>query len=73
MRGELNLIHLAKIMGTSVRELEDTYVRSLGRTNEHVRDLFDEYDAAFGGRLGAETAQTPYAPQRTLLKPSRTT
>jgi hypothetical protein len=32
-------------MGTSVRELEDTYFRWLSRTDEPVRTLLDEYDA----------------------------
>lgn len=45
----MSLILLARIMGTSVRELEDTYFRWLERTDEHVRGLLDEYDAtAFG-------------------------
>jgi hypothetical protein len=31
-------------MGTSVRELEDTYFRWLVRTDDHLRELFDMYD-----------------------------
>ena len=44
--GRLSLIHLATIMGTSVRELEDTYFRWLSRTDDQVRTFLDEYDAA---------------------------
>jgi integrase len=43
--GRLSLVHLATIMGTSVRELEDTYFRWLSRTDEQVRVVLDEYDA----------------------------
>jgi hypothetical protein len=32
-------------MGTSVRELEDTYFRWLTRTDEQVRTFLDAYDA----------------------------
>jgi integrase len=46
--GRLSLIHLARVMGTSVRELEDTYFRWLTRTDEQVRTLLDEYDEAIG-------------------------
>ena len=42
----MSLILLARIMGTSVRELEDTYFRWLERTDSQVRGLLDEYDAA---------------------------
>jgi hypothetical protein len=38
----------ARIMGTSVRELEDTYFRWMDRTDAQVRGLLDEYDAAAG-------------------------
>jgi len=33
-------------MGTSVRELEDTYLRWLKRTDEQLRAAFDAYDEA---------------------------
>ncbi len=46
IEGGMSLILLARIMGTSVRELEDTYFRWLERTDEQVRGLLDEYDAA---------------------------
>lgn len=45
----MSLMHLARIMGTSVRELEDTYFRWLSRTDEQVRGLLDEYDVAARG------------------------
>jgi integrase len=35
---------LATIMGTSIRELEDTYFRWLTRTDEQLRAALDEYD-----------------------------
>ena len=41
---------LARIMGTSVRELEGTYFRWLERTDEQVRTVLDDYDAAAFGR-----------------------
>ncbi len=47
--GRLSLIHLATIMGTSVRQLEDTYFRWLQRTDAHVRAALAEYDAAVSG------------------------
>lgn len=42
--GRMSLIHLATVMGTSVRQLEDTYFRWLSRTDEQVRTFLDEYD-----------------------------
>jgi integrase len=44
--GRLSLIHVAQIMGTSVRQIEDTYFRWLTRTDERVRTFLDAYDAA---------------------------
>jgi integrase len=41
----MSLILLARMMGTSVRELEDTYFRWMSRTDEQVRTLLDDYDA----------------------------
>jgi integrase len=41
---EQPLSRLAMIMGTSVRELEDTYFRWLRRTDEELRSAFDAYD-----------------------------
>ena len=43
---EVPLSYLATIMGTSVRELEDTYFRWLRRTDERLLAAFDNYDAA---------------------------
>ena len=45
----VQLSHLATIMGTSVRELEDTYFRWLRRTDDALRAAFDAYDAAATG------------------------
>lgn len=42
--GRLSLIHLARIVGTSVREIEDTYLRWLSRTDDQVRTFLDDYD-----------------------------
>jgi hypothetical protein len=38
--------HLAVVMGTVIRELEDTHVRWLRRTDDALRAAFDAYDAA---------------------------
>jgi hypothetical protein len=43
----LQLSHLATIMGTSIRELEDTYLRWLKRPDDQVRAAFDAYDLEF--------------------------
>jgi integrase len=55
--GAVELWYLAKIMGTSTVQLEDTYARWLTRTDEQLRAAFDAYDAA---RTGNEpvSAQT---------------
>lgn len=37
--------YLSVVMGTSIRELEDTYFRWLRRTDEQLRAAFDSYDA----------------------------
>jgi integrase len=44
--GRVPLPQLATIMGTSTRELEDTYHRWLKRTDERLLAAFDDYDAA---------------------------
>ena len=41
----VTVFELARIMGTSVRQLEDTYFRWLSRTDDQVRVFLDEYDA----------------------------
>jgi integrase len=46
--GRIPLAQLATIMGTSIRELEDTYHRWLRRTDEQLRAAFDAYDVAAG-------------------------
>jgi integrase len=42
--GSIPLAQLATIMGTSIRELEDTYHRWLRRTDDHLRAALDAYD-----------------------------
>ncbi len=44
IEGGMNPMLLGPLMGTSVRELEDTYFRWLSRTDEQVRTLLDNYD-----------------------------
>jgi hypothetical protein len=44
-RARIEISYLARIMGTSVRELEDTYFRWLQRTDEQLRAALDAYDA----------------------------
>jgi integrase len=46
--GSVHLWQLAKIMGRSVAQLEDTYARWLKRTDERLVAAFDAYDAAVG-------------------------
>ena len=46
--GKVELSYLARIMGTSVRELEDTYFRWLQRTDDQLRAALDAYDAREG-------------------------
>jgi integrase len=44
--GSIPLPQIATIMGTSIRELEDTYHRWLRRTDERLLAALDAYDAA---------------------------
>lgn len=46
---QIELSYLSRIMGTSVRELEDTYFRWLQRTDEQLRAALDAYDAVSVG------------------------
>jgi len=50
--GKIPLAQLATIMGTSIRELEDTYHRWLRRTDESLRAAFDAYDDRASGTFG---------------------
>lgn len=43
--GSVHLWQLAKIMGTSVAQLEDTHARWLKRTDDRFRAALDAYDA----------------------------
>jgi integrase len=49
----VELWYLARIMGTSTVQIEDTYARWLTRTDDRLRDLFDVYDAARAAEGGA--------------------
>ena len=46
--GTVELPFLARIMGTSTSQLEDTYFRWLKRTDDQLRASFDAYDASLG-------------------------
>ena len=48
----MSLVLLARVMGTSVRELEDTYVRWLTRTDDQVRAALDTYERGSVWGLG---------------------
>lgn len=52
-------------MGTSVRELDDTYFRWLKRTDDQLRAAFDVYDEANGHGLGSTETANGYADERT--------
>jgi integrase len=41
----MHVWHLATVMGTSIRELEDTYARWLTRTDDQLRAALNAYDA----------------------------
>jgi integrase len=41
----VELFYLARIMGTSVAQIDDTYGRWLNRTDDQIRAAFDTYDA----------------------------
>jgi hypothetical protein len=45
----LELWYLARVMGTSIVQIEDTDARWLKRTVEHLRAAFDAYDSAAYG------------------------
>jgi integrase len=61
----VQLWYLARIMGTSVTQLEDTYARWLKRTDDQLRAAFDVYDRANGHGLGTSEAAKGYADERT--------
>jgi integrase len=44
--GDVQLSYLATLMGTSVKELEDTYLRWLRRTDDQLLAAFDAYDSS---------------------------
>jgi integrase len=41
----IELWYLARVMGTSIVQIEDTYARWLKRTDDQLRAVFDAYDA----------------------------
>jgi integrase len=46
IESDVKLSYLAQMMGTSIREIEDTYFRWLQRTDEQLLAALDAYDAA---------------------------
>jgi integrase len=50
IEGGMELWYLARVMGTSIVQIEDTYARWLKRTDEQIRVLLDAYDAVVGVR-----------------------
>ena len=44
--GDVQLSYLATLMGTSVKQLEDTYLRWLRRTDDQLLAAFDAYDSS---------------------------
>jgi hypothetical protein len=63
--GTVELPFLARIMGTSTSQLEDTYFRWLKRTDDQLRASFAAYDASFGHGVGTTEAENRYADERT--------
>ena len=49
IESDVRLSYLAQMMGTSIREIEDTYFRWLQRTDEQLLATLDAYDAAANG------------------------
>jgi hypothetical protein len=45
IEGGIELWYLARVMGTSVVQIKDTYARWLTRTDDQLRAAFDAYDA----------------------------
>jgi hypothetical protein len=46
----MHLLRLAEVMGTSARQIEEKYSRWLTTTDEQLRGLLDDYDAASAPR-----------------------
>lgn len=51
--GEVELFHLARVMGTSVAQIDDTYGHLLPGWEDHVRAKLEAADAGFGQRTGS--------------------
>jgi integrase len=45
----IELWYPARVMGTSIVQIDDTYARWLKRTDDHLRAALDAYDAAASG------------------------
>jgi hypothetical protein len=50
--GSFVIADLAVVMGTSIRELEDTYFRWLRQADDQLRRVFDEYDLRAAAQTG---------------------
>jgi integrase len=46
LRGGMSLFHLSRIAGTSIAQLDQTYAHLLPDSEEYLRALLDNYDAA---------------------------
>jgi integrase len=51
IEGSIELWYLARVMGTSIVQIEDTYARWLKRTDDQLRAAFDAYDTPKVARL----------------------
>ena len=46
LRGGMSLVHLSRIAGTSIAQLDQTYGHVLPDSERYMRDLLNDYDAA---------------------------
>jgi integrase len=54
--GGVQLFYLARIMGTSVQQIDQTYGHLLPDSEEYLRGLLDAYDGVYG--LNADSAES---------------
>ncbi len=47
--GGMRLLHFSRVMGTSVADIDKTYGHLLPDSEEYLRGLLDNYDAAVEG------------------------
>jgi integrase len=52
IEGGVHASYLAVVIGTSIRELENTYLRWLRRTDDQLRKVLDEYDLRPAAQTG---------------------